>query len=184
MPQLFDHQPPESRSESSAEVARAAPENATAAAVEAGQPDLEQRIARADPQARRLAAITAGVMLLIGSLLLWLLAGRLRAIRKLVEQDPAAAAKQAMQVAAWVAWAGGAGLGGLGAWLWCLGRRINRSGRYPPPGMRVLRDTRLRTGREARNLASLAEFLAFLAAVAGVVGMWYFYCTVRRLVGG
>lgn len=184
MPQSFDHHPPDRRSEFSAEAARAAPGNATAAAAEAGQPEGEQHVARADPQARRLAAITAGVMLLIGSVLLWLLAGRLRAIRKLVEQNPVAAAQQAMQIAAWVAWAGGAGLVGLGAWLWRLGRRINRTGRYPPPGMRVLRDTRLRTGREARNLASLAEFLAFLAAVAGVVGMWYFYCTVRRLVGG
>jgi len=143
-----------------------------------------QPIVRADPRARRTALIAGLVMLLVCGAALWWLEGRLRAIRQMVQQNPAAAAQQMMRIVAGVAWAAGAGLVGLGVWLWCLGRRINRTGRFPPPGMRVVRDTRLRTGKQARNLASLAELFAFLAVVAGVVGTWWFYRTVERLVGG
>ncbi len=187
MEQSPDHPPPESRSEpapSSAEAAQDAGEPVAPAAPDAAQPQGNDRMARADPQARRLAAVVAVVMLAVGGVLLWLLEARLRDIRKLVEENPAAAAEQALQIAAWVAWAGGAGLVGLGVWLWRLGRRINRTGRYPPPGMKLVRNTRIRTGRQARNLAGLAELFAFFAVVAGVVGMWYFYSAVRRLVGG
>jgi len=159
-------------------------QTAPPAGQDAAQPEGDERIAQADPRARRLAMAAAVVMFAAGGVLLWLLEGRLRAIRQMVQQNPAAAAQQAVQIAGWVAWAGGAGMVGLGVWLWRLGRRINRTGRFPPPGMKVVRDTPVRTGPQARNLASLAEFCAFLAVVGGVLGMWFFYRTVQRLVGG
>jgi uncharacterized membrane protein len=38
-----------------------------------------------------------------------------------------------------------------GIYIMFLARRTLRSGQYPPPGMRVIRDTRIRTGAQARR---------------------------------
>jgi heme/copper-type cytochrome/quinol oxidase subunit 2 len=44
---------------------------------------------------------------------------------------------------------------GMGIYLILLARRISRSSQYPPPGMKVIRDTRIRTGAEAKSITTL-----------------------------
>jgi heme/copper-type cytochrome/quinol oxidase subunit 2 len=44
---------------------------------------------------------------------------------------------------------------GMGIYLILLARRISRSHQYPPPGMKVIRDTRIRTGAEAKSITIL-----------------------------
>jgi hypothetical protein len=41
--------------------------------------------------------------------------------------------------------------------------------------MKVIKDTRVRTGAKARALANLAQAAALLCVVAGTVGMWYLH---------
>ena len=58
------------------------------------------------------------------------------------------------------------------AWFIALAYRIVRSGQYPPPGMRVLKDTKLRTGRKARIMAAQQIVMALLVLCTNIV-MWY-----------
>jgi len=44
---------------------------------------------------------------------------------------------------------------GMGGYLILLARRTSKSGQYPPPGMKVIRDTRLRTGDKAKSITTL-----------------------------
>src|SRR5262249_17697172 len=49
-----------------------------------------------------------------------------------------------------------------------LAVRVLKTGQYPPPGMRVMQDTKLRTGKEARGTAILALTLAALVLLGGM----------------
>jgi heme/copper-type cytochrome/quinol oxidase subunit 2 len=43
----------------------------------------------------------------------------------------------------------------MGIYLLLLARRTSKSGQYPPPGMKVIRDTRVRTGDKAKLITIL-----------------------------
>ncbi len=143
---------------------------------------MEAEIIPADKRHRKLVLCAAALLGLLGLLGLAILCGHLSEIQRLAEKEPAAAEGKMLRLATIMVWVGGLGLVGTGAWLWRLGRRINRAGRFPPPGMKVIKDTRVRTDGPARALASLAEAAAGLCVVAGTLGMWYLHGLVVALL--
>lgn len=85
-------------------------------------------------------------------------------------------------------------IGGLGvltlpvylfAWgFWTMGRAVVSSERYPPPGMRVVRDTRVVTGRAAVRRGRWLQGGAVAVAVLGIglavlLSMMAVYLTTR-----
>ena len=60
-------------------------------------------------------------------------------------------------------------LGGLAALLASFAVRVVRSGRVPPPGMRVVWTTRLRTGTSASLIAGASLALAVGLLVCGLL---------------
>lgn len=136
---------------------------------------MDDQIIPADKKYRRLALATAVLLTILGLLALWMLHGHLAAIKKLHQENPRAAEEKALRLAVIVLCVGGLSLVGVGGWFWRLGRRINLAGRFPPPGMKVINDTRVRSGSKARALANLSQAAALLCVVAGTVGMWYLY---------
>ena len=56
----------------------------------------------------------------------------------------------------------------VGIYLLALGRRIAQAERFPPPGDRVLRDTRVMTGEAARQRGKLGQFAGVLVIVCGI----------------
>ena len=134
---------------------------------------MQDRIILADKRHRRLAALAAVLVTVVGLLAMGILYAHLGKIEKLAEEDPRAAEEKVLFLGAIVFWAGGLSLVGMGGWFWWLGRRINLGGRFPPPGMKVIKDTRVRMGAQARALANLAQVAALLCVVAGTVGVWY-----------
>ena len=99
----------------------------------------------------------------------------LRGIEKLQGDGLRAAVDRAVRVTAIVAWVGGLSCVGCGLWLFRLGHRVNRFGRYPPPGTRVIRNTRVRTDAAARTVANAVLVGSLLSTAAGTLGMWYLY---------
>lgn len=136
----------------------------------------------ADPRLRRLAVVLAIVLGMAGVAGMLALRAAMGPLDKLGPDDLPAAVARLLRVVAVVAWAGGLGFVGCAWWLFRLARRINRSGRYPPPGMKVVRDTRVRTGRAARTTANAALLFAVLAAAAGTVGMVRLYRTAEDVL--
>jgi hypothetical protein len=136
---------------------------------------MEDEIIPGDKRHRRLTLVTALLLTFLGLLALGILCGYLGEIQRLAGEDLRAAEEKALRLTAIVLWVGGLGLVGMGAWFWRLGRRINLADRFPPPGMKVIKDTRVRTGAKARALANLAQAAALLCVVAGTVGMWYLH---------
>ncbi len=144
---------------------------------------MENEIVPADKNHRRLALVTAALLTILGLVALGILHGHLGKIEELAKDNPRAAGEKVLRLAATVLWVGGLGLVGMGAWFWRLGRRINLAGRYPPPGMKVVKQTRVRTGARARTLANLSQVTALLCVVAGTVGMWYVYRLAAAVLG-
>jgi len=60
----------------------------------------------------------------------------------------------------------------MGTYLIPLARRTLRSDQYPPLGMRVIRDTKLRTGNQAKRAAIS---LIVLASILIVVAFFFLY---------
>jgi hypothetical protein len=87
-------------------------------------------------------------------------------------QELEAAAERAVRLVTVVAWVSGVGFVGTGLWFVRLGYRISRSGRYPPPGTKVIRNTVVRTGAKARGLALLALMTGLVSAGAGSAAAW------------
>jgi membrane protein implicated in regulation of membrane protease activity len=59
-----------------------------------------------------------------------------------------------------------------GIYLIVLARRTLKSGQYPPPGMRVIRDTRLRTGTQAKGAG--ISFIV-LSCIFVIVACFFIY---------
>jgi cytochrome bd-type quinol oxidase subunit 2 len=93
-------------------------------------------------------------------------------LSQLSKEDPDLALEKTMLLLKWSLRVVFVALVGMGAYLILLARRTLRSDQYPPPGMRVIRDTRLRTGNQAKKAAiSLIVLAALFIAVA-----FFFLC--------
>lgn len=49
--------------------------------------------------------------------------------------------------------------------IWMAGRDVVRTQRYPPPGMKVIRDTVVVTGAKARRYGNLMQVMSILFVV-------------------
>jgi hypothetical protein len=135
------------------------------------------KISRADPVARRRVLLllvgfaVCGVLLKVGAdwfrspLAHWVLA------------DPAAADQRLGYVLFAMALLMSTPLLALAVFFYSLGRRTVRSGEFPPPRWRVVRDTPVISGAAAVSRGRLLLVLAALCllAAAGVATMLWFY---------
>lgn len=132
---------------------------------------------KADPAARRKVALLLSVGACVGAVLIvaferyriplsdWVLAG------------PGASAQRARLALLLLAALLLAPLLALAAYLWSLGARVVRAQEFPPPGLRVIRDTAVITGARAVSRGRLLKVLALSCAIAcAVLGilLWRF----------
>ena len=64
-----------------------------------------------------------------------------------------------------------------------VARLTHESGRYPPPGMAVVRDTRIVTGGDATRRAWAARIVAVLVVVSSVLTPTVLLMLVRAVMG-
>ena len=125
-------------------------------------------IQRADPRARRLALILVGFATLAGLALVVVFESQLSALQRWITEDPEQMDDR-LVLAVWgLALASVVPTLFLSAYLWRLGARVVHSGVFPPPGMRVVRDTPVLLGRAAVKRGRLLKALGLLAGAAGV----------------
>jgi hypothetical protein len=132
--------------------------------MDASSPSDQTERIPADHQLRRRSILLVVLAVVVGAVLLWVLHIRLERIQQTAEQDLVAAADGALRLVQICAWCGGLGFVGIGLWFGRLGWQIHASGQYPPPGMKVIKDTPLRTGPSAA-----------ISLAAGTLGMAYLY---------
>jgi hypothetical protein len=146
---------------------------------------MQDDVVLAHKTLRRWSIVAAVLLGAAGLTLIGLLHSQLRQLedKDLPEQNRKAVAQRVVRLTRIVAALGSLGFITVGFRLWGLGRRVNQSGRFPPPGMKVVRDTPVRTGPKARTVANVAQLTAFLCAIVGTIGMWYLYRLAATILG-
>lgn len=126
-------------------------------------------LVRADPVLRRhvgvgIAVVAAAALGCIVGVGMWR-----DSLEALGRESPSAAAEQAERGLR-VATIGIGALALMGALhVYRLARRVRDEGRWPPHGMRVIRDTRVIAGQAARRLGVLGMVMAGLLVLLGLV---------------
>jgi hypothetical protein len=121
-------------------------------------------IQRADPGARRRALLLAVAIGAAGWAAFFVLQEWLADLQT---KDPAIAREALEDAMIWGTWAATLPVLVFATWLWLLGARVRRAERYPPPGAKVIRDTPVLTGREARSRGALLQVFALILGVCG-----------------
>lgn len=141
---------------------------------------MRGRVHKADPPSRRAAIAILISGALVGASLL-AAADRFRPrFERWVEEDPRPRATMVIAIAA-IATIGP--ILGVATYLLRLARRVDRSGRYPPPGVRLLHDVEVQTGSEALRRARQIRLFALLLALAAMLLallLWSLVSSVMR----
>jgi hypothetical protein len=132
--------------------------------------EASEPIVRADNRMRMLALGVFVAATLFGIVAMRWITQRIGALERLVPIDSKRALEGTVELLWW--------LTGLAAGMALLvalivaqkSRAIRRADRYPVPGTRVLRDTVVRTGADARRVAAWGDMLA-IGLVLGAIGV-------------
>lgn len=146
------------------------------------QPQADQPFVPADPRMRAITLSVSVAIVVVGAGLLWWLKGYEKTLMELAEVDRPAAVAKVLLLTDAVAVAGEIGLLAAGLWCAALARRVARSEQFPPPGMKVIRNTPLRTGKKAKTMAMVAGLLAAVLILGGSAGMWMLHATAHALL--
>ena len=137
-----------------------------------GRRTMDEKIIRADAKLRR-RAIWLTVLLGLGGLIgLAFLHNHLQGIDDLAGEDREAAVAGVARLSVGMAWMVGLSSVGIGIWFLWLAQRVRRSRRFPPPGARVIRDTKVRTGLDARDIATIFAAVGLVTALLGAAAAW------------
>ena len=134
-------------------------------------------VRRADPAARWTAALVLVAGTCIGAFLLVAFTYYRTPLSDWVLADPGSSARRVKLVFLLPAALLLAPLLALAVYLWALGGKVIRAREFPPPGLRVIRDTPIVTGERAVSRGRLLKVLALgcgIAAAALAVLLWRF----------
>ena len=123
-------------------------------------------IQKADSAARRAALTMVGSVAVAGVLLISLGSLLRPAFEGWLEADPGGRSRT---VAVALASLTCGPLLVFASYMWHLGSRVRRAGRYPPPGFKVVRHTPVLTGAVARRRARVVQALGGVLAAAALL---------------
>ncbi len=125
------------------------------------------KVRKADPVLRRRMVLFVASAAVVGALLISLLERYRDPLRYWILADPELSAQRLNIIIILLAVLFLAPLIGFAAYLWSLGGRILRAREFPPPGLRVIRDTRVVTGEAAVSRGHWLRLLAVGCVTAG-----------------
>lgn len=125
-------------------------------------------VRRADPAFRRRIVLVLVVGMFVGALLIVGVEQYRTQFREWILSEPGALAQRLNLVLLLLAAFLVVPLLGLAVYLWSLGGRVLEAREFPPPGLRVIRDTTVITGEGAISRGRLFKVLAFACGIASV----------------
>ena len=137
----------------------------------------------ADPGARRRALVLVIVGIAVGALLIWAFDRGTPALQRwLTEDRQATRARIQVSLVVFALFVVVPPVA-FGVYMWSIGNRVRRHGRFPPPGLTMIAATPVLTGDAAQRRAAILQMLgAFIAAawLALAVVLWRLAVTLAR----
>jgi cytochrome bd-type quinol oxidase subunit 1 len=134
-------------------------------------------VIRADPRYRRRWMMFYGAMVMGGAMLVYLLPPWLGEWMSVND------ARGAMAALRWILPALFLPFAAVAFYNLRLAARVRRAGRYPLAGARVLADTPVRRGRDARRLALRLLLAGWALGAIALAGAVYSYVGIGKLLG-
>jgi hypothetical protein len=132
-------------------------------------------IRKADPEARRRAILMVVFGATIGALLIAGFGHFRGSLHEWLVSDPAETAFRARVVVCAAAFLLAAPLIAFTVYLWLLGVKVVRAQQYPPPGLRVIRDTPVISGPGAVTRGQAIQVVAVCLGLSAVVLCLFFW---------
>ena len=142
----------------------------------------EPMILEADPAYRRKMVLALIVLAVLGGAALILTKSVLDGIEALAAVDPDAAIQKIKGLIVGIIAVNAVLSSVFGLWFVLLAVRVFRSGQFPPPGMKVVRDTPIRTGKKAKVAGAALSGAAVLVLSTNLIVI-YLYILVDNLSG-
>ncbi|HEY7742865.1 MAG TPA: hypothetical protein VIA19_07450 [Burkholderiales bacterium] len=144
-------------------------------------------VQKADPDARRRAALVLIFAAAIGGLLISAFEHFREPFREWLVSDPAETPRRARLALSVSILVLSTPAIAFAIYLWLLGRKVLRAERFPPPGLRVIRDTPVIRGAAAVTRGHAVQIFAVCLGVAvGVLCLfiWWFAGTISLSPAG
>jgi hypothetical protein len=136
-------------------------------------------VQKADPKARRLALVFILIGMIVGALLILAVEQYQGTNRDKILSDPANTSERIRLTLLVSAALLSTPLLLFAAYCWTLGAKVRRAQRFPPPNVRVIRDTPVVYGDDAVFRARVLQALAVsLLVVTGLLLAAFWYVTV------
>jgi len=140
-------------------------------------------IQKADPAARRQAVLVIIIGAAVGALLIAGFEHFREPLLKWLSSEPAETLRRAKLAAYVSAFVLTVPVIAFAIYLWLLGVKVLRAQRYPPPGLRVIRDTPVIGGRDAVIRGRVIQVLAVCLGVSAVLlclSLWWVARTISE----
>lgn len=139
---------------------------------------MAKNVVRADKKYRSKILVIFALLVLLGiGFIGWLLPLGIEYLRRL-DAETAILVIETILVLIFL------GLVPFAFYLLMIGRRVIKHERFPPSGMKVIRDTILIKGDKARLRGQVLVFLSIFLILIGLIGAFYTHYALRRLAGG
>lgn len=142
---------------------------------------MAREMQKANPGARRKALCLVVMATVIGIVLIAILDAHLETFQAWITEDPVLAVERLKIVFLVLSITSSGPLLGFTIYFWRLGARIIRSGRFPPPGQAVVRDTFILEGPPARRRGRLIQVIAGILGLLGCLFPVLFWHIIRLL---
>lgn len=139
-------------------------------------------VQKADPAARRQALLVIVFATAIGALLITGFEHLSQPFHEWLSSEPAETVRRARLAVYVSAFVVSAPVIAFAIYLWLLGARVLRAKRFPPPGLRVIRDTRVVDGPAAVTHGHAIQVLAVCLGVSAAL-LWLFLWWFLRTLG-
>ena len=143
---------------------------------------MNQDIVPADKEYRKRFIIFLGLIVIVFAVTILSMKSYLDQMAPLTRENPNLAAEKVMFLLKWWMGLGSLPILGLAVYQILLARRVLKSAQFPPPGMKVVRDTKIKTGGKAKKVAVSLIVLSSIIVVITLFLVYWPYALEKKLL--